>query len=187
MLPTTRHSAPVLVCLNLQRAYTDPLDRCYAPRGATALVHAGACVAWARRQSMPVWHVHTRANGARSMPIPGFEPRPNERVLMKQSWSLFDSTEVARARPALQHAFVLGFTAAKDCVATAIDAERAGVRLAFITDAIASSSLPNQSADVVDDVMASLLGEWAACITTAELLRREPQLVTSGESGFERQ
>ncbi len=186
MLPTTRHSAPVLVCLNLQRAYIDPRDRCYAPRGATALVHAGACVSWARRQNMPVWHVHTRTEGARSMPIPGFEPRPNERVLMKKSWSLFDSAEVARARPALQHAFVLGFTAAKDCVATAIDAERAGVRLAFITDAIASSSLPDQPAEVVDDVMASLLGEWAARVTTAELLRREPQLVASGESGFER-
>ncbi|MCC6786370.1 MAG: isochorismatase family protein [Hyphomonadaceae bacterium] len=186
MLPT-RRASPVLVCLNLQRAYTDPLDRCYAPRGATALVHAGACVAWARRQSLPVWHVHTRVDGARSMPIPGFEPRPNERVLMKQSWSLFDSAEVARARPALHHAFVLGFTAAKDCVASAIDAERAGVRLAFVTDAIASSALANQSADVVDDVLASLLGEWATSVTTAELLRREPQLVASGETGFERQ
>ena len=186
MLPT-RHASPILVCLNLQRAYTDPLDRCYAPRGATALVHAGACVAWARRQNMTVWHVHTRTHGAHSMPIPGFEPRPNERVLMKQSWSLFDSTDVARARPALHDAFVLGFTAAKDCVATAIDAERAGVRLAFITDAIASSSLPNQSAEVVDDVMASLLGEWAASVTTAELMRRESQFVTSGELGFERQ
>lgn len=186
MLPT-RVALPVLVCLNLQRAYTDPRDRCYAPRGATALVHAGACLAWARRQDMIIWHVHTRAEGVRATPIPGFEPRPNERLLMKHSWSLFDSAEVARARPALQHAFVLGFAAAKDCVASAIDAERAGVCLAFITDAIASSSLPNQPADVVDEVMVALLGEWAIGVTTAELLRREPQLVTAGEPGFERQ
>ncbi|MEZ5957958.1 MAG: hypothetical protein R3C27_12185, partial [Hyphomonadaceae bacterium] len=81
----------------------------------------------------------------------------------------------------------LGFAAAKDCVASAIDAERAGVCLAFITDAIASSSLPNQPADVVDEVMVALLGEWAIGVTTAELLRREPQLVTAGEPGFERQ
>lgn len=185
-MPLPRRALPVLVCLNLQRAYADPLDECYAPRSATALVHAGACLAWARRQELAIWHVHTRAGGARSAPIPGFEPRPTERLLMKRSWSLFDSIEVERARPPLREAFVLGFTAAKDCVATAIDAERAGVRLAFIVDAIASSSLPNQSAEVVDDVMAALLGEWAASVTTAELLRREPQLARSGEHGFER-
>lgn len=182
----TRHVSPVLVCLNLQRAYINPRDECYAPRGATALFHAGACLAWARRRDMEIWHVHTRTNGVRSTPIPGFEPRPNERLLMKRSWSIFDSNEVARARPALRHAFVLGFTAAKDCVATAIDAERSGVQLAFITDAIASSSLPNQPAEVVDDVLASLLGEWAAGVTTEELLRREPQLAASGEWGLER-
>ncbi|MEZ5961386.1 MAG: isochorismatase family protein [Hyphomonadaceae bacterium] len=176
-----RSPSPVLVCLNLQRAYADPRDELYAPRGTAALVHAGACLASARRQEMPVWHVHTRADGPRGVPIPGFEPRPNERLLMKRTWSLFDSAEVARARPPLQHAFVMGFTAVKDCVATAVDAERTGVQLVFITDAIASSSLPNQSAEVVDDVMASLLGEWAVSVTTAELLRREPQLVTCGE------
>jgi nicotinamidase-related amidase len=179
MMQLTRFVSPVLVCLNLQHAYTDPRDPCYAPRSTSALVHAGACLAWARRQDMAIWHVHTRSEGARSAPIPGFEPRPTERLLMKQSWSLFDSAEVTRVRPPLQHAFVLGFTAAKDCVATAIDAERSGVQLVFITDAIASSSMPNQPADVVDDVMASLLGEWAVGVTTAELLRREPRLVAS--------
>jgi len=183
----TRLASPILVCLNLQRAYTDPRDQCYAPRSAAALVNAGACLAWARRQDMAVWHVHTRGEGTRGAPIPGFEPRPNERLLMKHSWSLFDSADVARSRPTLRHAFVLGFTAAKDCVASAVDAERFGVCLAFITDAIASSSLPNQSAEVVDEVMASLLGEWAIGVTTAELLRREPQLVETGGLGLERQ
>lgn len=183
MMQIERCIAPVLVCLNLQRAYVDPLDSRYAPGGATALVHAGACLAWARRHGLAVWHVHTRG-GAGSTPIPGFEPRPNEPLLMKRSWSLFDSAELRRATPRLQHAFVLGFTAAKDCVATAVDAERSGVQLAFITDAIASSSLPNQPAEVVDDVMASLLEDWAVGITTAELLRCEPMLVTSQERGL---
>lgn len=181
-----RAQSPVLVCLNLQRAYTDPRDECYAPQSTAALVHAGACLAWARRQEMPVWHVHTRTPGPRSAPIPGFEPRPNERLLMKRSWSLFDSADVARARPPLQHAFVLGFTAVKDCVAAAIDAERTGVQLVFVTDAIASSSLPNQPAELVDSMMASLLGEWAVTVTTADLLRREPQSISCEEPRFER-
>ncbi len=177
-----RHFSPLLVCLNMQRPYLDPRDPCFAPRGPEALINAGACLAWARRQEMPVWHVHTRGLGARSIPIAGFEPRPSERLLMKQSWSLFDSVDVARASPPLQHAFVVGFTAAKDCLATAIDAERAGVRLVFITDAIASPPLSNQPIEVFEDVLASLLSDWAVGVTTADLLCRQSRLASAAKA-----
>jgi len=173
--------APVLICLNLQCAYIDARDPCYAPRSVEALVHASACLSWARRQSIKVWHVHTRDEGARGAPISGFEPRPDEPLFFKQSWSLFDSAELARAHPPLRDAFVIGFTAAKDCVAAAIDAERAGARLIFVTDAIASSSLADQPAELVDNVMAALLAEWAVGVNTAELLRREPRRAAYGE------
>lgn len=180
------HSVPpLLICLNLQRTYIDPRDACYAPRGAEALVNAGACLAWARRREMPVWHVHTRSIGARSAPIPGFEPRPSERLLMKQSWSLFDSAEVVHAKPTLERAFVVGFSAAKDCLATAIDAERTGVRLVFITDAIASPLLSNQPIEVFEDVLASLLSDWAVGVTTANLLRHQNRLVALEEAELE--
>ena len=177
-----RSTAPLLICLNLQRLYADPAHASYAPRSAEALVNAGACLAWARRQEMPVWHVHTRTLGARSVPIPGFEPRISERLLIKESWSLFDSIEVARAQPQLQRAFVVGFTAARDCLATALDAARAGARLVFITDAIASPPLSNQPIEVFEEVLASLLADWAASVTTAELLRRHSRLFATAEA-----
>ena len=101
---------------------------------------------------------------------------------MKQSWSLFDSVDVARASPPLQHAFVVGFTAAKDCLATAIDAERAGVRLVFITDAIASPPLSNQPIEVFEDVLASLLSDWAVGVTTADLLCRQSRLASAAKA-----
>jgi nicotinamidase-related amidase len=181
----THSTTPLLICLNMQRIYIDPRDPSYAPRGAEALVNAGACLAWARRRELPVWHVHTRTIGARSVPIPGFEPRPSERLLMKQSWSLFDSIEVARAWPRLERAFIVGFTAAKDCLATAIDAERTGVRLVFITDAIASPPLSNQPIEIFENVLASLLSDWAVGITTADLLRHQNRLLAPEEAELE--
>ncbi len=170
-------SAPVLVCLNLQRAYIDPADPCFAPRADTALIHAGACLAWARRQNLSVWHVQTSGDGPRFAPIPGFEPNPSEPVLRKRASSLFDSTDLARARPPLRYAIVLGFTAARDCLASAVDAERSGAQLVFVSDAIASSALTHHAPELVDSVLTALLGEWAVMVTTAELLRREPRLV----------
>lgn len=175
MIEHVRPLAPVLVCLNLQRPYVDPSSPCYAPRGAEALINAGACVAWARRQLIPVWHVHTHNLGSRSAPIPGFEPRPNEKLLTKRSWSLFDSADIAQASPALEHAFVVGFTASRDCLATAIDAERAGAKLVFVTDAIASARISAQPIEIFEEVLSSLLGDWAHSVTTASLLRRQPK------------
>lgn len=171
--------APVLICLNLQRAYTDPFDGRYAPRHASTLIHAGACLSWARRQGLGIWHVHTSGRDASSAPIPGFEPRPDEPLLLKGSWSLFGSTEVQRMRPPLRHAFILGFAAARDCVAAAVEAERCNAQLVFVIDAIASSALPDQPPDTVDAVVGAILDEWAIGVTTAELLRREPQMITA--------
>jgi nicotinamidase-related amidase len=185
MMQAGHAGAPLLICLNLQRTYIDPQHAFYAPRGAEALVNVGACLAWARRREMPVWHIHTQSTGARALPIPGFEPRPCERVLTKQSWSLFDSAEVVCARPALERAFVVGFTAAKDCLAAAIDAERAGVRLVFITDAIASPPMSNQPIEIFEDVLASLLGAWAVGVTTADLMRHQHRLVAQREAHLE--
>jgi hypothetical protein len=66
----------------------------------------------------------------------------------------------------------LGFTGAGDCVAAAVDAARLGVRLVFITDAIASPMISVHEPEVVEDVVNSVLQSWAACVTTSELFKR---------------
>jgi hypothetical protein len=128
---------------------------------------------WARTRNLPVVHVHSRReDGVAAAPIPGFEPRPTESLIYKSTRSLFDSVELKRAVDPICQALVLGFTGAGDCVAAAVDAARLGVRLVFITDAVASPMISVHEPEVVEDVVNSVLQSWAACVTTSELFKR---------------
>jgi len=172
-----RYAAPMLVCLNLQLAYLDSGDRRVAPGALSALAHAQACLSWARGQDIRIVHVHSaHASREDAAPIPGFEPKPSEPLVRKCSDSLFDSAELTRMRPPLQHGLVLGFTGVRDCLAAAVDARRSGSKLIFITDAIASPGLPTDRNDSVDGAVNAVLGAWAPLITTAELLGRDTRL-----------
>ena len=179
MTPAARAgAAPMLVCLNLQAAYLDPRGESFAPRAFATLAQAQACLQWARGQELPVVHVHTRAGLGRpaAPPIPGFEPRLSEPLVMKRSASIFDSDELERVRPRLEEAIVIGFSGLRDCVAAAIDAERAGARLVFVSDAIASTRLADHEPNLVDAFVAALISEWAPLVTTENLLRRDLRL-----------
>lgn len=162
---------PVLLCLNLHCAYIDPADLRYAPRGLDIISQAQACLSWARRQKVPVLHIHTNVQThERLAPIPGCAPLPTEPVLQTSGWSVFASF-ARRASGPPQDAFVLGFTGTQECVAAAVEAQQHRARIVFLTDAIASPRLSKHDPDVVDDVLAELLGQWGARLTTTDLLR----------------
>jgi len=165
--------APALVCLNLQRCYLEPSDRFYTPRAADALVHIRSCLQWARAKGLAIVHVQTRLSGRNAPPIAGFEPHPTESVVFKNTPSLFDSRELAHGALSIRDALVVGFTGAHDCVAAAVDARRLGLRLVFITDAIASPRLSRHEPQIVDEVLGAILGEWSGVISANELLKRD--------------
>lgn len=161
---------PALICLNFQRwAFSSP---------HRSLLHAGmlnrarACIDWARHQTLPLIHVHSFRPGSRREhghgALPGFEPLPTEILAFKSSASLFQSRELAAAGP-LRDALVIGFTAARDCIAAAVDAQRMGVRLLFVADAIASPDLTDLEPSAARGIQA-VLEQFAALITTDELI-----------------
>lgn len=168
------NAPPGLVCLNLQQDFIQPGTH-WVPGAHGVLANAHAVLGWARRLGLPILHVlsthRTPAHGAR--PIRGFESSSSEALAFKKSASIFDNEDVARLLARGEGAFVLGFTGHEDCMASAFDAQRRDVPLAFVVDAIASPALGAFSAETINGVVAAVLGELAAKITTAELLARE--------------
>jgi len=166
-------SGPLFVCLNLQRAFVDPSSEVFAPRAPHALLHARTCLAWARERELAVVHAYTVLGpGGHSAPIPGFEPKPSELIVYKRTASLFGSVEIERAGIDVRDAFLVGFTGARDCVATAVDAERMGARVVFVTDAIASPAVGELDPFTSDTVTASILGQFGGRIATMDLIWR---------------
>lgn len=161
---------PALICLNFQRwAFSSP-HRSHLHAGM--LGRARTCMDWARRQMLPLIHVHSlRPGGLRELgqgALPGFEPLPTEILAFKRSASLFQSRELASAGP-LRDALVIGFTAARDCVAAAVDAQRMGARLMFVADAIASPDITDLEPSA-DRGIQAVLEQFAALVTTNELI-----------------
>jgi hypothetical protein len=168
-----RRPGPLFICLNLQRAFLDPASEVFVPRGAHALLHARSCLAWARERELSVLHAFTTFGpGPCNAPIAGFEPKPSETIIYKRTASLFGSVEIERASVELRDAFLVGFTGARDCVATAVDAERIGARLVFVTDAIASPAFGEMDPSMSDTITASILGQFGGRIATMDLVWR---------------
>lgn len=167
-------SRPLLICLNLQRRHIDAHSRLYVPRAFEVISCIHSCLAWARRTSIPLIYIHTQSADCAGNPIAGCEPRSSEAVFFKRSASFLQSAEFIRDRD-LQalDAFVVGFTTGRDCIAAAADAERLGARLLFVSDAIASSSIGDHDASVLDSVLSSVLGEFAALVPSSNLLALE--------------
>jgi nicotinamidase-related amidase len=159
------HIAPVLLCLNLQKAFLASAGEAGAAQ--SALAHAHFCIDWARRNGLRIIHIHT-ACGDRSADlarIPGFEIPRSEAIVFKRAPSVFDSLEFREAASDLQHGFVVGLSGAGDCIETALDAHRAGIRLLFIADAVATS-YPSH----LQDGVWAVLGTFAGVVSTADLM-----------------
>lgn len=174
------NTRPSLLCLNLQRDFLEPSGR-FIPRAYHTLPNALSCLSWARRLSLQVTHILTRSDTLASpRPIQGFHPRPDEIVATKSTASLFDAQHVAETLAARGGAFVVGFSGDRDCLAAAFDAQRYGVRLMFVTDAIASSAFSQQAPEQSDALVGEMLSRLAAATTTIDLLQRETGALTHG-------
>ena len=135
---------PWLICLDLQREYVVPGRPGYACASAAV---ADACVnvlaqararGWRIVHSQRQWTREATFGGLFGAPIEGLRPRITEPVFMRASISAFaDSAfemEMREARGA--DVYLIGFSLADSCVATAFGAIDAGHSLVLVEDAV---------------------------------------------------
>lgn len=164
------------MCLNLQETHLNSAHPLFVPSADRVLTRAQRCLKWARGFGLRIVHVHTIRAGDRALcpspPIPGFEPRASEAVIQKHAHSFFSSAEFARLEGAARDIIALGFTTTQDCLAAAIDADRVGARLAFVSDAIASTAMAPFGAEIVDAIALGVLAQFAGQVSSEELIAR---------------
>ena len=134
-----------LICLDLQREYVVPGRPYYRPANASV---ANACVRvlqHARAQGWRVVHSQLRNDGACffgggvfGAPIEGLRPLVTEPVFLRRSLSPFVnaafSSELAGACG--DDVYLIGFSMADTCLATALAAVDQGLTLTLVDDAI---------------------------------------------------
>lgn len=164
------------MCLNLQETHLNSAHPLFVPSADRVLTRAQRCLKWARTLGLRIVHVHTiRADDKAvrpSPPIPGFEPRASEAVILKHAYSFFSSTDFARLESKARDIVALGFTTSQDCLAAAFDADRAGARLLFVSDAIASTAMAPFGAEIVDAIALGVLAQFAGQVSSEELIAR---------------
>lgn len=173
--------APLLVCLDLQRAFVEDGPHC-APHAASALLESARLLAHARRQRWRVIHCFLRrAQGAVSvegrgaLPAHGFNPRSTESVIERSTLSAYGNAGFAALIEATSHktALIAGLSASMTFVATAIDAFERGHRLIVAAEALAAQDGSEAGATEHETVardVAALLGFPAARMQNAAAL-----------------
>jgi nicotinamidase-related amidase len=144
--PTVSRWSPVwLICLDLQREYVVPGRPHYQPANACV---ANACVRvleHARAQGWRVVHSQLRNSGASffgdgifGAPIEGLRPMVTEPVFLRRSLSAFANTAFSAelASACGDDVYLMGFSMADTCLATAFAAVDLGLSLTLVEDAI---------------------------------------------------
>lgn len=152
-------TAPLLLCLDVQRAFLEP-GRFHAPNGPSALMHARRVLARAREQQWRIAHCLLRPFAApasmskdSARPVEGFEPLTREMVFERDSLSAYGHNDFHRLMESAEAgALTIGLNASLSLLATSIDAFERGHRLILATDALASAAGIEAGADTHDSV-----------------------------------
>ncbi len=147
----------LLVCLDLQRRnlHIEPVSWATPPRANAC----GRLLNHARRADWSVVHVHRVPEDYDGLtagaPIPGFEPRPTERVFLRRDASALANPDFAEIiRAARGHEVLLaGFDLRTSGLATALDAFNQGVPLTLLRDAFWTSPLPSKERARVEQTL----------------------------------
>jgi nicotinamidase-related amidase len=136
---------PWLVCLDLQRDHVVPGRPHYAAANADVAAICGEVLGFARDEGWRVVHSQLREDDAAPWPrdlfhapIEGLRPLISEPVFFRQGLSAFANpafaAELALARG--KDVFLIGFSLANTCLATALAGVDAGLSLILVEDAI---------------------------------------------------
>jgi nicotinamidase-related amidase len=146
---------PWLVCLDLQRDYVVPGRPHYAAENAEVASTCAHVLGFARDEGWRIVHSQLREEDATPWPrdlfhapIEGLRPLISEPVFFRQGLSAFGNpafaAELRLARGT--EVFLIGFSLADTCLATALAGVDAGVSLALVEDAVGPGSTPEAAA-----------------------------------------
>jgi nicotinamidase-related amidase len=152
---------PWLVCIDLQRDYVVPGRPRYAAANADVAGICAEVLGHARDEGWRVLHSQWREDDTAPWPrdlfhapIEGLRPLISEPVFFRQGLSAFANpafaAELALARG--KEVFLIGFSLADTCLATALAAVDAGLSLVLVEDAIGAGATP-ESAEAARTVL----------------------------------
>jgi nicotinamidase-related amidase len=162
-----------LICLDLQRDHVIPGRPSYAPANADVALACARVLDLARDEGWRIVHSQFRveptdlpARARFGAPIEALRPLISEPVFFRGGLSAFANpafaTELARARGG--EVFLIGFSLADTCLATALAAVDAGLSLTLLEDAVGAS-------DAVDagDVVRTILRPFVRVLSSRRL------------------
>jgi len=144
-----RGLAPWLMCLDLQREYVVPGRPRYDAANAAVVAACAQVLRTARRRQWRVVHSQLRSDkaplSAREMfgaPIEGLRPLITEPVFFRRGLSAFGNAAFAEHLKSARGAelFVIGFSLADTCLATALAAVDEGLSPTLIEDAVGAGA-----------------------------------------------
>jgi nicotinamidase-related amidase len=139
-----------LICLDLQRDHVVPGRPRYAASNAAVVTACASVLGLARDEGWRIVHSQVRPDGPpqpRALfgaPIEGLRPLISEPVFFRKGLSAFgDPTFASELRVARgQEVFLIGFSLADTCLATALAAVDAGLTLTLVEDAVGWGERP---------------------------------------------
>jgi len=168
-------SAPWLICLDLQREYVVPGRPGYAPAGPDVAAVCLKVLDHARAAGWRVVHSQLRRHATSPFgaalfgaPIEGLRPLISEPVFFRGGLSAFANpafaAELARARG--DEVFLIGFSLADTCLATALAAVDHGLSLVLVEDALGAGQSPAASAP---EIARAILGRFVGFVSSDEI------------------
>jgi nicotinamidase-related amidase len=154
--PSLRSSLawPWLICLDLQREHVAPGHARYSAHNVHAALHCARVLEFARRDGWRVVHAQLQPqNAGRPMPdhfrapIEGLRPLIDEPVFFHRGISAFANPsftgELRAARG--EDVFLIGFSLADTCLATALAGVDQGLSLTLVDNAIGPGPDPSRA------------------------------------------
>jgi len=175
-------SRPWLVCLDLQRDYVVPGRPRYAAENAEIAATCARVLGYARDENWRIVHSQLRDDETAAWPrdlfhapIEGLRPLISEPVFFRQGLSAFGSpgfaAELRLARG--KDVFLIGFSLADTCLATALAGVDAGVSMIFVEDAVGPGSAPDMA-----EAARAVLRPWVRLTPSRRLRLRSLEVVS---------
>lgn len=153
--PWPAPNRPWLVCLDLQRDYVVPGRPRYVSENAGVAATCARVLGFARDEGWRVVHSQLMQDEAAPWPrdlfrapIEGLRPLISEPVFFRQGLSAFGNpafaAELKLARG--KDVYLIGFSLADTCLATALAGVDAGVSMILVEDAVGPGSAPDTAA-----------------------------------------
>jgi nicotinamidase-related amidase len=146
---------PWLVCIDLQRDHVVPGRPRYVARNADVAAMCAEVLGFARDEGWRIVHSQWREEDTTpwprelfQAPIEGLRPLISEPVFFRQGLSAFANpafaSELRQARG--KEVYLIGFSLADTCLATALAGVDAGLSLILVEDAVGAGSTPEAAA-----------------------------------------